>query len=78
MILEIISPEKKIFSGEIKSIKLPGVKGSFGMLNNHAPIISSLQKGTIKIITITNTTETFNINGGILEMLNNKVVVLAD
>ena len=51
MILEIVSPEAKLFSGEITSISVPGVDGRFQMLNNHAPIVSLLQKGTINITT---------------------------
>ena len=49
MLLEIVSPEAKLFSGEITSISLPGVDGHFQMLNNHAPIVSLLQKGLVKI-----------------------------
>jgi F-type H+-transporting ATPase subunit epsilon len=54
MILEIVSPEAKLFSGEISSISVPGVDGRFQMLNNHAPIVSLLQKGTINITTAGN------------------------
>ena len=50
MILEIVSPEASLFSGEITSIAVPGVDGDFQMLNNHAPIVSILQKGTIRIV----------------------------
>ena len=49
MLLEIVSPEAKLFSGEITSISVPGVDGSFQILNNHAPIVSLLQKGTVNI-----------------------------
>ena len=49
MILEIVSPEAKLFSGEVTSVTLPGVDGSFQILNNHAPIVSILEKGTVKI-----------------------------
>ena len=49
MLLEIVSPEAKLFSGEITSISVPGVDGRFQMLNNHAPIVSLLQKGTVNI-----------------------------
>jgi len=78
MFLEIITPDKKLFSGEVKSIKLPGVDGSFGVLNNHAPIIASLKKGIVKVVDEKNTTENFNINGGVVEVLKNKVIVLAE
>ena len=78
MILEIITPEKKAFSGEVNSVKFPGVSGGFEILKNHAPIISALTKGDIRIITSDNKTETLTINGGVIEMQNNKIIVLAD
>ena len=52
MKLEIVTPEKKIFSGEVSSVQVPGSDGSFAMLTNHAPIVSTLDKGKIKIVTI--------------------------
>lgn len=76
MILEIISPEKKLFSGEASSVTVPGSSGMFQVLNNHAPIISTLKKGTVKVATAEGE-KTFEINGGVVEVLNNKVVVLA-
>tara|TARA_B100001142_G_scaffold259372_1_gene261512 strand:+ start:565 stop:801 length:237 start_codon:yes stop_codon:yes gene_type:complete len=78
MILEIITPEKKAFSGEVNSVKFPGVSGGFEILKNHAPIISTLTKGDIRIIKSDNKTETLTINGGVIEMQNNKIIVLAD
>lgn len=78
MFLEIITPEKKAFEGEVKSVKFPGISGGFEILNNHAPIISSLTKGDIRIITADKKTEHLSINGGVIEMQNNKIVVLAD
>ena len=78
MNLEIITPSTKLFTGEITSVKLPGMDGEFEILNNHAPIISSLSKGVIRVINNDNKTETFEINGGIIEMQNNKIIVLAD
>lgn len=78
MILEIITPEKKAFSGEVNSVKFPGVSGGFEILKNHAPIISTLTKGYIRIIKSDNKTETLTINGGVIEMQNNKIIVLAD
>ena len=67
MLLEIITPEDKLFEGEVTSVKFPGTDGEFGVLNNHAPIISTLTKGS-----------SFEINGGVIEMQNNKIIVLAD
>jgi F-type H+-transporting ATPase subunit epsilon len=78
MLLEIITPESKLFTGEITSIKLPGMDGEFEILNNHAPIISTLSKGVIRIIDNDNNTEKFEVNGGVIEMQNNKIIVLAD
>jgi F-type H+-transporting ATPase subunit epsilon len=78
MFLEIITPDKKLFSGQVKSIVLPGSDGKFGLLENHAPIISSLKKGTLKVIDSSEATQNFEINGGVVEMLNNQVIVLAE
>ena len=78
MILEIITPEKEIFNGEVTSVKFPVTNGEFEILNNHAPIISTLEKGEIRVITCNKKTENFNINGGVIEMQNNKIIVLAD
>jgi F-type H+-transporting ATPase subunit epsilon len=78
MHLEIITPDKKVFSGEVESINLPGAEGSFGILNNHAPIIATLKKGTVKVTDSKKTVENFEINGGVVEVLNNKVIVLAE
>ena len=78
MNLEIITPEKQVFSGEVTSVKFPGTTGEFEILNNHAPIISTLSEGEIRVITSGNNTERFSINGGVIEMQNNKIIVLAE
>jgi len=78
MILEIITPEKELFSGEVASVKFPGQNGGFEILNNHAPIISTLSKGEIIVVTNDKNTQQFKINGGVIEMQNNKIIVLAD
>jgi len=78
MILEIITAEKEVYSGEVSSVKFPGISGEFEILNNHAPIISTLSSGDIRVITTDNKTENFTINGGVIEMQNNKIIVLAD
>ena len=78
MLLEIITPENKLFEGEVTSVKFPGTDGEFGILNNHAPIISTLTKGSIVVIDNNNESKNFDINGGVIEMQNNKVIVLAD
>ena len=78
MLVELITPEEKLFEREISSIKLPGKTGEFEILNNHAPIVSTLIKGDIRIINKVKKTETFSINGGVVEMQNNKIIVLVD
>ena len=78
MFLEIITPDKKVYEGEVKSIKLPGSNGSFGVMNNHAPLISTLDKGTIKIVDENKNTLFFDVNGGVVEVMKNKVIVLAE
>ncbi len=77
MHLDIITPEKKLFSGEVSSVKVPGTSGEFQVLKNHAPIISTLQKGTVKVKS-TDGLKTFNISGGVIEVLKNKVILLAE
>lgn len=78
MLLEIITPETKVYEGEVKSVLLPGTNGKFEILNNHAPIISTLSAGQIRIVNNNNQRELFNINGGVIEMQNNNIIVLAD
>lgn len=93
MILEIVSPEATLFHGEITAISLPGVNGSFQILNNHAPIVSILKQGTVtitapsfsinkevisKFTKVNDQNYTLSINSGTIEMKNNKVIVLAD
>lgn len=77
MLLEILTPEKKIFEGEVIGVNLPGVSGGFELLNNHAPIISALAGGTVKVNT-KDGVKSFSINSGFVECLNNKVTVLVE
>ncbi len=77
MHLEILTPEKKFFDGEVTGVKLPGALGSFEILNNHAPIISALVKGDIRVKGAQGT-EIFKINSGFVECLNNQVTVLVE
>ena len=92
MYLEIVSPEATLFSGEVTSVNVPGVNGGFEMLNNHAPIVSLLKEGYIKIsgnIELNEAvqdkftkgdknTTLLKINSGTLEMKDNKVILLAE
>ncbi|HOS48604.1 MAG TPA: ATP synthase F1 subunit epsilon [Bacteroidia bacterium] len=77
MFLEIITPDKKVFEGEVSSVSVPGKKGSFQMLENHAAIISTLINGKVKVKS-TAGEEIFEVKGGVVEMLNNKVIILAE
>lgn len=77
MIVEIITPDKSLFSGEATEVSLPGIDGSLGILDRHAPLISALKKGQIKVKT-SNGEELFDVNGGVAEVLNNKLIILAE
>lgn len=78
MHLDIITPEKTLFSGEIDLVKLPGTLGSFEVLKNHAPIISTLMEGTIKVKDEAGVLSYFDISSGVVEVLNNTVKVLVE
>jgi F-type H+-transporting ATPase subunit epsilon len=78
MNLEIITPDKSIFSGEVSLVQLPGIDGSFEILNNHAPLISVLKKGKIKVKDDAGQEKFFEVNGGVIEVLKNKVLILAE
>lgn len=77
MTLEILTPEKKLYSGEANLVQLPGIDGLFEILNNHAPIISALGNGILKFKNDEGETN-LRINGGFVECLNNKVIVCAE
>jgi F-type H+-transporting ATPase subunit epsilon len=77
MYFELITPDKKAFEGEVVGVKMPGALGSFEVLNNHAPIISNLDKGELRIA-LDNGEKHFLIESGIVEVLNNKIVVLTE
>ena len=76
MYLEIVTPDKKIFTGEAELIRLPGSKGSFEILENHAPIISTLEKGEIKVLDQEKNEHMFDIEHGVVECADNKVIIL--
>ena len=78
MHLEIITPEKKLFVGDIKLVQVPGAKGSFEILNNHAPIISTLEAGKIKVQKQEGDVVYFEIEGGVIEANSNNIIVLAE
>ncbi len=92
MFLEIVTPEASIFRGEVESVTVPGVDGQFQMLNNHAPIVSLLQEGNVKIQgqlsfdeayedrfkSVDKTTSLLPIQSGTVELNDNKIIILVD
>lgn len=78
MTLEILTPEKKLYSGNVYGVQLPGISGSFEVLDKHAPIVSALGKGNLKILKDKNSFENYIIQGGFVEVLNNKATVLVE
>jgi F-type H+-transporting ATPase subunit epsilon len=78
MNLEILTPEKKIFSDEVYGVQMPGISGSFEVLDKHASLVSALKPGRLKILKDKTHTESFEIQGGFTEVLNNKVTVLVE
>ncbi|MGV3686667.1 MAG: ATP synthase F1 subunit epsilon [Daejeonella sp.] len=77
MKLEILTPDKKVFEGEVRSVTVPGTMGSFEVLKDHAPIVSTLEDGKV-IIRTGSTDETILIKGGVIEVLDNNIMVLAE
>ena len=77
MILDISTPDKKLFEGEAEAVTVPGISGSMQFLKGHAPLISALGKGEVTVKTNSGV-KSFKIAGGVVEVLNNKVIVLAD
>jgi F-type H+-transporting ATPase subunit epsilon len=79
MKLEILTPDRVVFTGDnVILVQLPGIDGSFEIMNDHAPLISVLKKGEIKVLTKEANPQFFNINGGVIEVLNNRIQVLAE
>lgn len=78
MLLEILTPERKLYTGEVYGIQLPGIDGSFEVLDRHAPLIAALGQGKMKVLKDKTHTEHFTIDGGFVEVLNNKATVLVE
>jgi len=78
MNIEIVNPDKTVFEGEAKAVLLPGIDGFFEILENHAPLISVLKKGKIKVVDMNNKESFYEVNGGVVENLKNKVLILVD
>ncbi len=79
MKLDILTPDRKVFEGDVYGVILPGISGSFELLDNHAPIVAALGKGALKVLkSKTNETESYIVDGGFVEMSNNKAIVLLE
>jgi F-type H+-transporting ATPase subunit epsilon len=79
MNLEILTPEKKLFSGEVYGVQMPGISGSFEVLERHAPIVSALKAGRVKVLKDKQQHYAFfDITGGFVEVLNNRVTLLTE
>ena len=78
MTLEILTPEKKIFSGDVFGVQLPGIAGMFEVLDKHAPIVSALKAGQLKILKDKSTITVYTIQSGFVEVLNNNTTVLVE
>lgn len=77
MYLEIVTPDKNIFKGEVSEASFPGADGSFQVLNNHAPLISALAKGVVSFTTAEKRTS-ITVDGGVVEVKDNRIIVLAE
>lgn len=78
MFLEIVTPDEKVFEGEVLSATFPGSDGSFQLLNGHAPLVSTLGKGDIKYNQEKKDEVSILVEGGVVEVINNKVNVLVE
>ena len=78
MTLEILTPERKLFSGEVYGVQLPGISGLFEVLDKHAPMVSALKAGKLKILKDKSATSSYTIQSGFAEVLNNKTTVLVE
>jgi len=78
MKIEIITPDRKVYEGDIKSVRVPGKKGSFQVLKDHAPIISTLENGPVIIVDQDNKEILFDIDSGVIEVKTNKIILLAE
>ncbi|HEU4554982.1 MAG TPA: ATP synthase F1 subunit epsilon [Chitinophaga sp.] len=78
MLLEVLTPERKLFTGEVYGVQLPGIDGSFEVLDRHAPLIAALGKGKMKVLKDKAQAEYYQIEGGFVEVLRNKATVLVE
>jgi F-type H+-transporting ATPase subunit epsilon len=78
MFLEVITPEEKLFEGEVASVQFPGTEGSFQILNNHAPIVSTLKAGKVVLVDANNEATEIPVEGGVVEVNSNHIIVLSE
>ena len=78
MQLEIISPESLVYSGDVQQVRVPGTAGSFAVLHNHTPIMSTLEQGRIKVTKLGGQILYFDIQGGVIQVNNNIITILID
>ncbi len=78
MTLEILTPETKLYSGDVYGIQLPGIAGSFEVLDRHAPLVAALGKGNIKVLKTKTDFDNYTIESGFVEVLDNKTTVLVE
>ncbi len=78
MKLEIRTPSQFVFTGDVSLVQLPGIDGLFEVLEHHAPLVAALQKGRVKIEDDAHQAQFFDINGGVAEVLDNQILVLAE
>lgn len=78
MFLEVLTPEAKVYVGEIKGVQLPGIDGSFEILENHAPMVAALGTGKMKITLNSGEEKTFSIESGFVQTNNNRTAILAE
>ncbi|MBL7726225.1 MAG: ATP synthase F1 subunit epsilon [Dinghuibacter sp.] len=78
MTLEILTPEKKVYEGEVYGVQMPGLSGLFEVLDRHAPLVSALRAGKLKVLTSKTNAIYFDIKSGFAEVLHNKVSVLVE
>jgi F-type H+-transporting ATPase subunit epsilon len=77
MQLEIVTPDRKVYEGPAAGVQVPGIQGSFEVLENHAALVSALGAGTVRVAK-SDGTDYYDIDGGVIEVLNNQIVILAE
>ncbi len=78
MKLDIITPDATFYTGNVRSVTVPGIMGAFQVLTDHAPIISTLGTGPVKLVDMEKKEKTFNIDGGVIEVKRNRIIILAE